>query len=789
MQFKQELLVFPTSRSIRSYIQNKKDKNLLLPFTITIDELFKKSIVLENRKLIDEEERFLFLKEAILHTNLKKLGISNEFTKFLKQYNYIYRFFLELASEKKEIDELILADTYEFYSEHLDILKQIHKNYIEILDKNLAVDKLNFNSHYKINKDFFLRFKKVHLYFEGYFTKQEFDIIYEISKEINLSISFYSYSYNKKSIETFQDFFDFEFKENFFYKIDLSNKKILIEEAIESKNKNIQVKAFASRINQISYIKHSITTFIDKGYNPSSIALVLPDEKFASTVSLFDNERYFNYAMGKDIKQTPLYQISYAISNYINEDDVKFIKNIEYLNIDKNFIDTFIKDIWNQNCNTDNFDKLISFIKSYEMNNELLEKFDEVIYKLKILIFSTNSYLKIKEVYKIFLQKVSAITLDDINSGKITVMGLLETRLSSYDAVIICDFNESYIPKTSVKDKFLSSKLKELAKLPTSMDRQNLQKYYYKRLINSSKEVNVCFVHSSTNTLSRFANELFKVKIDEKLEDNYYKHILYNNHQIKYLDDDIKDKINLDKLEWSATSLKTFLQCKKKFYLQYILKIKDHDISLKPKAFELGDTIHKILEEYYTINDQKDELSFSKIERLFAKYKSTNAFLILDLEIWKNKLKEFYEYENHRMQNRQVIECEKKFYIDFHGIKLKGIIDRIDKHNEDFEVIDYKTSSTLKVDTAKNYEKSNDFQLEFYYLAVRELFKTENIKSFYYDLHNTKLLEETTLEQKLLLLEDKFLEIKELSKNELIFSKCEEKATCAFCNYKTICNR
>ena len=65
MQFKQNLLVFPTSRSIRSFISSQKKENSLLPVTLTIDEFLKKSIVLENKKYIDEEQRFLFLKESI----------------------------------------------------------------------------------------------------------------------------------------------------------------------------------------------------------------------------------------------------------------------------------------------------------------------------------------------------------------------------------------------------------------------------------------------------------------------------------------------------------------------------------------------------------------------------------------------------------------------------------------------------------------------------------------------------------------------------------------------------
>lgn len=84
MQTKQQLIVFPTSRAIREFILNNKQDNSLLPFFLTADEFFKKSFYFNNRKLIDEEQKFLFLKESIKFDEFKKLGISSNFTQFFK---------------------------------------------------------------------------------------------------------------------------------------------------------------------------------------------------------------------------------------------------------------------------------------------------------------------------------------------------------------------------------------------------------------------------------------------------------------------------------------------------------------------------------------------------------------------------------------------------------------------------------------------------------------------------------------------------------------------------------
>ncbi|WP_151949756.1 PD-(D/E)XK nuclease family protein [Aliarcobacter butzleri] len=782
MLFKKKLLVFPTSRAIRDYISKQKSNNTLLPFILTIDEFLKKSISLSNLKYCEEEHRVLFLNEAIKNIDIKKLGISDNFTKFLKQSDYIYRFFLELASEKVEIEEIQNVDTYDFYLEHLEILKAIKKKYIEILENNSYVDKINLDKHYEINENFLDKFQDIELHFEGYFTKVEFEIVEKISQKIDTKIIFYSNSYNQKSLEVFKNL-NINLKIDYKYKIDLTNKIIIDEEEIKSLLESYEIKGFSSRLNQIAYIKSCIEKSVLNGVNPKDIALVLPDESFVSSIELFDDERYFNYAMGKSIKNKELYQISNAIYLYLSEDEEKNISNISYLKIDKEFIDKSIKPFWNKVTNKELFVSITDFIKQKEKNIELIEKYDELLYKLNITLFSNENKILLKDVYKIFLQKLSSITLDDINSGKITVLGLLETRAISFDTVIVCDFNESYIPKISVKDKFLSTRLKQLANLPTQFDRESLQKYYYKRLISSSKNVFISYVNSETNQISRFANELFEKNIATDTNDNFYKHILYDNYRISYFDEDIISKIDLTKFIWSATSFKNFLECKRRFYLQYILKINEHIISLKPKGYELGDIIHSILEDYYS----KDNKNL--IEELFLKYKSSNPFLTLDLEVWKKKLLNFYEFDKQRLKNREIIMIEKEFNCSFNNINIKGIIDRVDKFEDNYEVIDYKTSSTLSVDTLKTYEKSVDFQLEFYYIALQQLFKNSNIKAFYYDLNECLLKEEVAIQEKLELLSSKFDELKELSKNEINFSKCEDKSNCLYCAYKIICNR
>ncbi|XPV82167.1 MAG: PD-(D/E)XK nuclease family protein [Halarcobacter sp.] len=276
---------------------------------------------------------------------------------------------------------------------------------------------------------------------------------------------------------------------------------------------------------------------------------------------------------------------------------------------------------------------------------------------------------------------------------------------------------------------------------------------------------------------------LFDLKLDDKVYDNEYKEILYTNKSLKHFDKEIELDIDLSTITWSASALKEFLECKRKYYLNHILKIKEHDISIMPKAYELGNIVHKTLENYY----KQDNRTYEKIVEIFNENRVDCSFLNFELEIWKKRLKSFFELEKERFKEKlSVLDLEKNFLTKFEGIKIKGTIDRIDKLDNTYVVVDYKTSKNLTISTKRTYEKSVDFQLEFYYIALENLYSTTNIEAYYYDLYNMKLIKESLLDEKLLILKDIF---KQLHTQKVNFNKCDKLQTCQYCNYKTICNR
>ena len=135
--------------------------------------------------------------------------------------------------------------------------------------------------------------------------------------------------------------------------------------------------------------------------------------------------------------------------------------------------------------------------------------------------------MKIKSLVSLFLQRLGSRSLDDVRGGKITVMGVLETRSVNFDVVIIVDFSESNVPKKSDKDMFLNTQIREMANLPTMSDRESLQKHYYDLLISRSKEVAISYVSSNDSSGSRFLKQL-NIKESSPHAELNYANILFN---------------------------------------------------------------------------------------------------------------------------------------------------------------------------------------------------------------------------------------------------------------------
>ncbi|WP_421002720.1 PD-(D/E)XK nuclease family protein [Campylobacter coli] len=742
------LRIFSSSRKIKEYQEKAKAKNALLDSAFLVSDFLDRVCVVNSFKA-SSYESLLLMQEACLKSKdlEKKLGISAEFFAFLKNNEYLFSFFKELSLEKKSIQDLKNNDYYATYNEHLEILDEVYTNYLLLLKQHNLYDDLSLAQEYKLNLDFLNEYEGIYYDLQGFLSKFEEDLLCEISKIKSTIISFKTSKFNLEYLLELDFLKDIHLELDMFYEVNLSQKKILKQEKLSNPNTLVKLKAFELRSLQCAFVMDEISNFVRAGIDPEKIAVITPDESFCELLKLFDKNNMLNFASGVSIKESLFYQKIKALYNGANSDafiykiDENYFEQekmiFDYHNTLLHYLELQFEDFrtrFDQICDLQYFENLIhSFLK--DESQELMNLVQKELCFIKDLL--KNKSLKLKELMQLFFMQLDQIKLSYVGGGKVTVMGLLESRGLSFDGVVILDFNEDFVPKRSINELFLNNEVRKKAGLISYERRENLQRLYYENLMKNAKKLSISFVENEEQTRSRFLDELDFNFFEEKTTPSKvylnalkldYQGVELNLNPIKapVLKHDIFEK------ELSFSRLNLFLYQKRTYFYRYILELPEpRALNDESKAKNQGNFIHKMLELYYK-NYSKNNFNLQIFNDLLEQEYQKYGISELELEIFKLKFIQFAKNEEeHFKLGYKVIEQEEEHHktlnIQNHTIRLKGIIDRIDKLEGKHFIIDYKSGKV----------PSKSFQLAFY-----KALYDENAEAKFYDLNQMQFVEE-----------------------------------------------
>lgn len=239
----------------------------------------------------------------------------------------------------------------------------------------------------------------------------------------------------------------------------------------------------------------------------------------------------------------------------------------------------------------------------------------------------------------------------------------------------------------------------------------------------------------------------------------------------------------------SYSALDTFQTCPLKYKYQNIDKIKEP----KSKEAVFGTLIHSTLNFIHTpsllqpnIEQALDYFSKNWNSEIYEDELEERAAFSLGVSMIQN----YYAKNNPAEAN--VVDLESRFQIEIGDQKnssnhiISGIIDRIDKTEDGYEIIDYKT--TKKMPSQEKVD--NDLQLSVYLNAFLKRYpkEIENLDkitvSLYYLKHGVKLSSSRTKEQ-LQKTSELFLEI--ISEIEKSSFPANVNPLCDWCGYQKIC--
>jgi len=777
-----QTIVLPSARAIRHEQFLTDSQTLFLPNYITMSDFISKLCIVKGYKYLDDDSRVLLLLEASNFKEFENLQIERNFFTFTKNSSYIFKFFEELSAEIYPIEALSSADVYAEYEEHITILQELYKRYEKLCNERKLLDRIFLPSLYTFNASYVKKEKRITIVLDGYLTNFELELLEKATAFTEVVIRLNATQFNTKMLSKLKEL-GFELEAGYEYELLLNTREVLTKSKRE-KLHNISCNSFSEPLLQVAFIKEKIYEFVSKGYRAENIAVVLPNESMAEMIRTFDDKANLNFAMGESFKTSKLYTKLNATLKAIEQDSKENEARIERVG-DELYL--LLHAHYYKKVAEIDFAAFMEQIKVFFSAKQELRIFEEEVYKFEKLL-SFMQEMSVKSLFNIFMQRLASRSIDDVRGGKVTVMGVLETRSVQFDAVIIIDFDDKNVPKRSDKDMFLNTKIREIAKLPTMSDRENLQKHYYEMLISRSKEVAISFVSSSESSGSRFLKQLGISEENEHSENEFAAILFQKMPKISFEEKEIIQEYSFKDVALSATRLKTYLSCKRKYYHKYVQNIQNHEIPKDmPQEYEIGNVVHRALKEVYSkksryVDARELKRDLDAALDMFCGNSELDKYLVA---MQKRRLDAFVYKEIERFgEGWSVYRTEELFKEPFCGMTIAGQIDRVDKKENLIEVLDYKTGS-YTLNNKNNFMDATDFQLEFYYLLAGGLGNVQGCA--FYDLKESKIVPEAFLQEKIEVLKSHIKDL--LMVEEINFEKCEDTKTCLFCEYRVMCGR
>ncbi|WP_298050874.1 PD-(D/E)XK nuclease family protein [uncultured Campylobacter sp.] len=953
------LFVYTSSRALRAALQNENG-GVLAP-RITLAEFYEKALFVPDLVACGEIDRALFMKQAVNESKRagERLKFPNELYEFMRNREYLFGFFKELATERVSIDALDLSDTYAWYAEHFEILRELARAYARILREHGFYDEITLPVLYELNESYLRGFERIEINIDGNPSAFEFEVFKRVAELSEVVLSFRATTLNSKPVRAVEELCGISLDAGFAYRVNLGTGEILSREPL-SMGGAVVCRGFELRSLQASYVFEKISSFVRSGIAPERIAVILPDESFAGTLRLYDeriakargSHRMLNFAMGEKLEdslfyvtlekisqclkeaRTPKFGVDYrafkspgggfldmedsavqqnlalgnfALENSISQNfaqqnsafdceifsnsktDLNFMSAREFENtenfeilreisaertnsageqsfsldftefqeplectqqrdysarakrqellkqqeslkysiqrehieleeedgyskspeqrdrfrrskiregtdeypqrpnpqeldlffasvgVDEALFGEFARDFAKQ-VSFEHFEALIAKLACLPKISDALlqEKLKEPLYLIKILLRKfKDENLSLGNLIDLFLLEISRIKLDDVRGGKVTVMGLLESRGLQFDGVIIPDFNDDLVPKRSSGEMFLNSALRARAGLISHADRENLQRFYYDGLLRGAKKSAICYLQSVEKLPSRFLKS-FEVQQDAEFSQEDYLR-LFGREEFKPAlcgQEDPVARHDFFAEELSFSRLDTFLECKRKYYYRYVFGLRE-GLKFGEDNALLGKILHTSFQHLYERAGMK--FSMEKFRSIYSQLAREAGIARFDAELELKAVEKLARLLEGHEQIWSFSGSEVSLKGELDGVRLSGRIDRIDEDKAGRKfIIDYKRGSAKK-----HMEK---FQLTFYRaLLAREC------ECAYLSLKDCAFATPSDKTPSLENLRETLSSIGKEFASEVAFTRTEVVQSCEYCEYKIIC--
>jgi hypothetical protein len=490
----------------------------------------------------------------------------------------------------------------------------------------------------------------------------------------------------------------------------------------------------------------NITMGYSSKNNPAQILIAKLFKMHTNALSRNAKNYVLYYKDVLDILTHPLvepYAKTSALVNIINQNNYTFIPHYKLMKLNPNPSDLFLllfqKWVSGSMAVLETISNLLQTIKENLSNDNEEEKitkaFVYAIFKIinkLINYYSQHSHIdKIETLYAIYKQVIdlAEVSFEGEPLNGLQIMGVLESRVLDFETVIITSMNEGKLPAGKSQNSFIPYDVKRELGLPTFKEKDAIYTYHFYHLLQRAKNIYLIY-NTESEGLDAGEKSRFITQLEvEKQPNHVLTHEIYN----AVLPETAYQPIVVVKSEavmlrlkeiaangFSPSALTSYIRNPINFYFQKILRISEvEEVEENIALNTLGTIIHETLEALYTpfigkFLSENDILGCFKLldDEVLKQFKLVykegeikKGRNLLAFEVAKRNVSNFLKVELANIKNGDAIKIlalEQRFErVLEHAslpfpVKIGGSVDRIEEHNGNIRIIDYKTGKVEK---------------------------------------------------------------------------------------------
>ncbi len=354
------------------------------------------------------------------------------------------------------------------------------------------------------------------------------------------------------------------------------------------------------------------------------------------------------------------------------------------------------------------------------------------------------------------------------SSSPVTLMGLGQSRLQQFDALIIASAEHEHLPGKTNLTPFFNNAVRLQLNLNTTHNMLTERFHHFRRLLEAAPEILITANNEENGDAVPLSpwleiiHRFYQQAYSTSLEDNELKNLVSNpdTFVIRCTEDSLPDKTTQAKTSlakellpnhYSPSSYQSLMNCPYQFFAAHGLDLSvNEEVQEALSKSDYGERVHRCLQAFHQkvewlsdpfnekVTEKNREQAIQTLQEIsqqvFARDIDDSFEHSGWLAQWLKLIPEYIDWQIKNASEWQFNKAELKSKIPWQAdITLDGRLDRLDKNETGLSVIDYKTGNSA---TLTEIEQGEAVQLPFYALLAETELKQPVSRVSYLNLSN-----------------------------------------------------